>query len=86
MTGLPKPRLTATIEPPIRKGELGVVTVHGYDPSADQRDAARFGDWPQPHNRRPTSHRPHHCSRCRAAGRSGAGHTARSQRCPLRQP
>ncbi len=40
MIGLPIPRLTATITPPARKGDLGVVVIAGYMPAPSKVDDA----------------------------------------------
>jgi hypothetical protein len=44
--GLPIPRLTATVNPPLNKGTLGAVVVDGYDPprhDGDPRPPVRRG-------------------------------------------
>jgi len=62
LVGLPTPSLSATITPPVRKGELGAVVVAGYTPPN------RFDGDPVPTKPRKLII----CARCKMVGHNAA--------------
>ncbi len=65
MRALPTPRLTATITPPTRKGDLGAVVVHGCTPPHVDLDEGNDRPRPRPSDR---TRQAGVCSLCRLPG------------------
>lgn len=68
MTGLPTPRLTATITPPTGKSRWGAVIVAGYTPPPRAPDPADEVPLDRRARRNKTSRPPSRCTRCKMAG------------------